>query len=83
MTYHKKKIERGEFGKVSKIREEYEEFEDAMEQGNTVMALVELSDLIGAIEGYTLRFHNISLRELIEMKDATRRAFDSGHRKAR
>ena len=83
MTYHKRKIERGVYGGDSKIREEYEEFQDALDQSNPVMALVELSDLIGAIEGYTVANYNITLADLLEMKNATQRAFESGHRKSR
>jgi len=81
MGYHTKKIEKGVLGKASKIREEYEEFCDALEQGNSVMKLVELSDLIGAIEAYTVAKHNITLDELIKMKNATKSAFEEGHRK--
>lgn len=80
MGYHTKKIERGVFGEVSKIREEYEEFCDALAQGNPVMKLVELSDLIGAIEAYSVQHHNITLEELIKMKNATKSAFEDGIR---
>lgn len=83
MTYHIKKIERGVYGGDSKIREEYEEFQDALDQCNPIMALVELADLIGAIEGYTLANYNITLAEVLEMHYATQRAFKSGHRKAK
>jgi hypothetical protein len=83
MTYHKKKIERGVYGGDSKIREEYEEFQDALDQGNPIMALVELADLIGAIEGYTLTNYNITLADVLEMHYATKRAFESGYRKVR
>ena len=83
MGYHTRKIERGVFGETSKIREEYEEFCDASEQGNTVMKLVELCDLIGAIEAYTMKKHNISLNELLKMKDATKSAFEEGERQSR
>ena len=81
--YHLREIKRGEFGEVSKITEEYEEFIESLEQKNPIMALVELSDLIGAIEGYALRYHNISLEEILALKDATKRAFESGHRCAK
>lgn len=55
--YHIAVIARGEFGEASKIREESEEFLDADWQGVRLMALVELSDLLGAIEGYLARHH--------------------------
>jgi hypothetical protein len=79
--YHLRKIERGTFGKASKIREEVEEFLDAHEQGVAIMELVELSDLIGAIEGYlAANFPEITLFDLMKMKDVTKRAFVSGRR---
>lgn len=82
MGYHTNKIERGVFGEFSKIREEFLEAEDALQQDNKVMLLVELSDLIGAIEGYCAQ-HNISLDDLIIMKDATAKAFSDGTRVSR
>jgi hypothetical protein len=80
MGYHRNKIEKGTIGKPSKIREEFEEFIDAHEQGNPVMELVELSDIIGAIELYASHQYNISLEELIVMKNATKSAFQDGDR---
>lgn len=82
MGYHNKYIERGKFGEFSKIKEEFLEAEDALEQGNNIMLLVELSDLIGAIEGYCVK-HNIKLEDLIKMKEATKRAFNDGTREPR
>lgn len=82
MGYHSKNIQKGEFGHASKIREEYEEFFDAYNQNNPVMELVELSDLIGAIEAYALNHYDIELRDLIVMKDATKSAFEDGTRKS-
>ncbi len=46
------------------------------------MLLVELADLIGAIEGYCTK-HNITLDDLITMKEATKRAFSDGTRTPR
>jgi phosphoribosyl-ATP pyrophosphohydrolase len=83
MGYHNKEIERGKFGKFSKIKEEFLEAEDALEQNNTIMLLVELSDLIGAIEGYCLKNHNISIDDLLKMKEATKKAFNNGTRNSR
>jgi len=82
MGYHNKYIERGKFGEFSKIKEEFLEAEDAFEQGNSIMLLVELSDLIGSIEGYCVK-HNIKLDDLIKMKEATKRAFNDGTREPR
>jgi hypothetical protein len=50
--YHIREIKKGIVGEFSKISEEFLEFEDAVEQASVVMALVELSDLIGAIEAF-------------------------------
>lgn len=83
MGYHINEIERGTFGEFSKIKEEFLEAEDALQQENKVMALVEMADLIGAIEGYCLKNHNITLNDLIKMKEATTRAFTDGTRKPR
>lgn len=79
--YHSRKIEKGVLGEASKITEEYEEFLDAKDQKNPVMELVELSDLLGAIEAYTKRKYNITLYSLERMTRATQRAFRNGHRK--
>ena len=83
MGYHINKIEKGVMGDVSKIREEFEEFMDAVDQGEKIMQLIELSDLIGAIEAYTLKMTggNITLDHLLSMKDLTKSAFEDGSRK--
>jgi hypothetical protein len=79
--YHLKPITRGVYGEPSKIKEEMDEFFDALEQSNPVMAFTELSDAIGAIEGWLEKNHpTITLHDLIRMKDATNRAFAAGHR---
>ena len=83
MGYHINKIEKGVMGDVSKIREEFEEFMDAVDQGEKIMQLIELSDLIGAIEAYTLKMTggNITLNNLLSMKDLTKSSFEDGSRK--
>lgn len=78
--YHLQNIPKGKLGEFSKIKEEFLEAEDAFNQNNTVMVLLELSDLIGTIEAYAKKY-NISLNDLIIMKNATIRAFKSGKRK--
>ncbi len=80
MSYHIKHIEKGKLGEVSKILEEFEEFFDAVEQRNKLLQLCELADLIGAIELYVAKF-NISLEDLIHMKNLTQSAFKDGSRK--
>jgi hypothetical protein len=78
--YHLRDIPRGVFGEVSKITEEYEEFLESLEQKNPIMAMVELSDMIGAIEGYAEKHFKISLDDILALKNATQRAFKSGCR---
>jgi hypothetical protein len=54
--YHTKEIPKGELGEFSKIQEEYEEFLDAIEQNNKIMAIVELCDLYGAIQKFKEKY---------------------------
>lgn len=50
--YHINIIEKGVLGEFSKIKEEYLECMDAFEQFCVIMALVEMSDLLGAMRWY-------------------------------
>lgn len=79
MGYHKKQIAKGVLGEFSKIKEEFDELSDAVEQNDKVMQICELSDLIGAIESYVLRF-NLTLYDLIEFSNKTKEAFKEGKR---
>lgn len=82
MAYHTKIIQKGKFGDSSKIKEEIEELIDAEEQGIKVMALVELSDLVGAIKGYLKNnYPDIKMEDLIKMADVTISSFEDGTRK--
>lgn len=82
MGYHINEIEKGVLGESSKIIEEVAELHDAEEQGNKVLALCELADLIGAIDHYLeKKFPGITVEDLKKMSDATRRAFEDGSRK--
>lgn len=79
--YHLREIPRGIVGESSKILEEILELQDAESQECKVMALVELSDLIGAIALYLEKHHpETSLEDLVVMSQITRRAFKNGHR---
>jgi len=82
MGYHIKEIPKGTYGDFSKIREEFLETEDAYAQANPIMLFVELADLVGAIEAF-VESHNLSLADVLRMKDATKRAFEDGTRKPR
>lgn len=79
MGYHLTEIPKGVLGEFSKIEEEFLEALDALKQNNNVMLLIELSDLLGAIDAFVNRY-NLTLEDLIIMKDATKRAFDDGTR---
>jgi hypothetical protein len=81
--YHIRKIKKGKYGEFSKVKEEWEELLDAREQNNPVMELCEITDILGAISSYTEKRYNLSLDELVTMTKATKRAFDSGHRKSK
>lgn len=81
--YHMDDIPKGEYGEISKIIEEALELKDAMEQGQKLMCLVELSDIVGAIEGYLENHYDgkVTVTDLFNMANATKRAFESGQRK--
>lgn len=79
--YHLSEIPRGVVGESSKILEETLELQDAERQGAKIMALVELSDLVGAIELYLRNRHpHVTMEDLLTMARITRRAFENGRR---
>jgi hypothetical protein len=79
--YHVQKIRKGTLGEISKLREELDELEDAHAQGARVLALCELSDLVGAISHYLRKhFRSITFDDLIKMAELTERAFKCGER---
>lgn len=79
--YHLNKIPKGELGESSKIMEEVLELQDAEAQECKVMALVELSDLMGSIALYLEKHHpQINIDDLVIMSRITRRAFENGRR---
>ena len=80
MGYHKINIEKGVFGEASKISEEYNEWLDAKNQDIAIMELVELSDMIGAMEGYIEKRFGMSIINLLKMSEATKSAFKDGTR---
>ena len=80
--YHVTEIPKGTLGKSNKILEETLELIDAEKQNCKVMAIIELSDLVGAIHAYLQESHpSISFQDLEKMSVITRRAFENGHRK--
>lgn len=79
--YHLNEIPKGEIGESSKILEEVLELQDAEAQDAKIMALVELSDLIGAIALYLEKHHpDTTLNDLVTMSKITKRAFENGYR---
>jgi hypothetical protein len=82
MGYHIAKIKKGTIGEVSKIQEELDELKDALQQDADIMALVELSDLYGAIQAFLEHnYPDMTMIDLRIMSDITRSAFKSGDRK--
>lgn len=78
--YHKRLIvTRGVLGEPSKIREELEELEEAVEQGNHILVLCELADLYGALEAVVER-RGVSMDDVRTMAAATKSAFLDGSR---
>lgn len=79
--YHIAAIPKGKRGEASKVAEECAEFIDALDQGSSVMALMELSDLYGAMRAWLANHHpSISMADLAVMNDITERAFRNGRR---
>jgi hypothetical protein len=79
--YHARPIAKGVLGEPSKIAEEIDEFMDACEQGVKIMALVELSDAVGAIAAYLGKHHpGLTIDDLLAMNHVTERAFRNGRR---
>ena len=66
---------------AKKIQEEIQELEDAASQNAKVLIICELCDLIGAIEAYAGKQFNLTLDDLIKMKDMTKESFLEGKRK--
>lgn len=81
MGYHKVKIKKGIIGQFSKIEEEFNELKDAVEQEDRILQLVELTDLLGAIDSYCFyQLNGFSLEELIKFTRKTQSAFKDGSR---
>ncbi len=80
MSYHTRDIEKGIIGEFSKIKEEFEEAEDAFKQNDSILTICELSDMVGAIEEYIKRW-NLDLISLKQFSDKTKSAFREGKRK--
>lgn len=73
--YHNNTIFKGKLGYLSKIKEELEELEDAINQKNKILTLIELSDLYGSIEGFLQNnYPNITMIDIANMTNLTKRS---------
>lgn len=79
--YHKKEIKKGVYGQFSKIKEEFDELEDANNQWDKILIMCELSDLVGAIEAFAKEKFNLTLVDIKKFSDKTKQAFTDGKRK--
>jgi NTP pyrophosphatase (non-canonical NTP hydrolase) len=80
MGYHKNEIKKGVIGEFSKIQEEIDELSDAIEQGDKVLQICELTDLMGAIECFSIDKFNLTLEDLIKFSNKTKESFKEGKR---
>lgn len=63
--FHLKPIKKGKYGQLSKIKEELDEAYDAAKQGQNLMLLIELADIVGACGGVAETL-GMSLDDLIK-----------------
>ena len=80
MGYHKNEITKGVVGEFSKIQEEFDELKDGFEQDDKVLQICELTDLVGAIEEYSMSKFNLSIEDLLKFSDKTKSAFKENKR---
>lgn len=80
MGYHKDPIPKGKLGEFSKVEEEFLELKDAFKQQHKILELCEMADLIGAVEAYANNKYNMSLDDILQMKNSTKEAFEEGKR---
>lgn len=62
---HSKQIRRGTLGEISKIQEEVAELVDAKAQGHKLHAIIEASDVIGAVGLHTWKHYGVPLLGLV------------------
>lgn len=83
MGYHINSISKGVYGEFSKIQEEVDELEDAIQQKAKILQIVEICDLYGAIQGYLEKYHpGITMDDVRKMSELTHLAFLDGSRKS-
>lgn len=81
LGYHLKRFKKGTIGEFSKVEEEWAELKDARHQKCKLMELVEISDMLGAIDLYLQKQYNLNINDALLMSKITQRAFRNGHRK--
>jgi phosphoribosyl-ATP pyrophosphohydrolase len=79
MGYHKGKIRKGILGTPSKIQEELDELNDALEQGVKILIHCELADLYGALK-LVVEDHGLTMDDVRRMSELTASAFQEGER---
>lgn len=80
--YHTQFIAKGEYGKFSKVKEEFDELKDAWENRESkVLTICELCDLYGAMEEFAKETLNISMDEIIKFSNLTKEVYQSRTRK--
>ena len=81
MAYHRNEIQKGTIGEFSKIKEEFQELEDGYMQDDKILQIVELTDLIGAIEEFSINKFGLNVNDLVKFSNKTKEAFREGKRK--
>lgn len=82
--YHTSDIPKGKAGEFSKITEEYHEALDAHENNNPVMLLLELADMLGAVERFLEVQHpTVTLDDVVKQAKLTNEVFRRGLRENR
>lgn len=66
MAYHLRHIEKGTLGEWSKVEEELEEFLEALEQNASIMAVLELSDMYGALNLFCLEHYKLTFESIFK-----------------
>lgn len=76
--YHTKFIAKGEYGTFDKIKEEFEELEDAWKnRESTVLSICELCDLYGAMKEFAEKTLNIPMSEVIKFSTLTDKVYEN------
>lgn len=80
--YHTTTIPKGKYGELSKVHEELAELVDAQNQGAKLLVFNEVSDLLGAIEGFVQTHYpnTLTMEDLLHQARLTAAAFQSGER---